>query len=201
MTPRAMAATLRRYRAEWRAALARRDYAATRSILGDALSAVSADTRAALAAETRALNELLALDRRLQDLRDGGARGRIPAARHAFAIPLTQPFGEAWQSAIDQNDHAVASRALGQAIAAVSRRMARKARSQQALIGRLRRLQRTPLEFSAGPARCAFCGGTDQPGIDSGRLFLCADCVRKASEILAEAGAPRDRAASRSRQT
>jgi hypothetical protein len=60
-----MAATLRRYRAEWQAALARRDYAATRTILAAAVSAVSKEASADLDTETRALHELLALDRRL----------------------------------------------------------------------------------------------------------------------------------------
>jgi hypothetical protein len=68
--------------------------------------------------------------------------------------------------------------------------MAKQTRSQQVLIARLRRLQRTPLEFSLVPARCAFCGGTTQPGIDSGRLFVCTECIQQAYGILGDVGRP-----------
>lgn len=187
----ALAAALRRYRAEWKAALARRDYPATRTILGTALSAVAEAASGELEAETRALHELLALDRRLQDIADGEGRLRMPAPGLAFATPVTRRFGASWDRAMGGADYPGASRVLRQAIAALSRRMARRTRAQQSLIDRLRRLQRTPLELQSMPARCALCGGTDHPGVDSGRLFICSECVQKASEILAEAGALR----------
>jgi hypothetical protein len=183
-----MAEALRRYRAEWKAALARRDYTKTRAILRTALSAVSKDAGSELDIDTRALHELLALERRLQSITDGEAPARIPPARHAFGLPSTRRFRGPWDRAIGEANHAVASKVLRRAIAALSRRMARRTRAQQTLINRLRRLQRTPLEFSPVPARCAFCGGTDDPGIDSGRLFVCTDCIQQAYEILAEAG-------------
>jgi len=186
VTRRAMAATLRRYRAEWQAALARRDYAATRAILGAALSAVSKEASADLDVETRALNQLLALDRRLQDIVDGEAPLRFPPVSQAFAAPSTRRFRQPWERAIDCEDHAVAATVVRRAIAAISRQMAKRARSQQVLIDRLRRLQRTPLQFSPGAARCAFCGGTQQAGIDSGRLFMCTECIQQAYDILAD---------------
>jgi hypothetical protein len=188
-----MAAILRRYRAEWRAALARRDYATTRTILGAAVSAVSQEASAALDTETRALHELLALDRRLQDVADGHVPPRLPPVRHAFAIPSTKRFRQPWDRALVAADHVGASKVLRRAIAILSRQMAKQARSQQALIGRLRRLQRAPLEFSPVPARCAFCGGVDQPGVDSGRLFICTECVQQAHGILGEVGKRRGR--------
>src|SRR5262245_39047670 len=181
-----MAATLRRYRAEWRTALARRDYATTRTILGAALSAVSEEASADLDTETRALNELLALDRRLEDIRDGQAPARFPPTRQAFATPLTRRFGRLWDRAIQGENQVVASKVLRRAIAALSSHMARRARAQQVLIDRLRRLQRTPLKFRQVPARCAFCGGVKQPGVDSGRLFMCMECVQQAYDILAD---------------
>jgi hypothetical protein len=186
-----VASTLRHYHAEWQAALARRDYARTRSILGEAMAAVSAQSSARLEAETRALNELLALERRLQRIVEGDAPARLPAVKHAFAAPSTRRFLRAWERTLAAADAAGAALVVRRCLAALSRRMAAQTRSQQALIARLQRLQRTPLRFRAAPARCALCGGDREPGIDSGRLFVCAECVRKAAEILAEAG--RDR--------
>jgi hypothetical protein len=181
-----MAATLRRYRAEWQAALARRDYATTRAILGAAVSAVAKEASAGLEAETRALHELLALDRRLEDVADRERPARLPLARHAFAIPETKRFRRPWDQAIEGADYVGASKVLRRAIATLSRQMARQARSQQVLIARLKRLQRTPLEFSPVPARCALCGGATQPGIDSGRLFICTECIHQAHGILGD---------------
>jgi hypothetical protein len=186
MTRRARAAALRRYRAEWRAALARRDYATTRTVLGAALSAVSKEASADLDTETRGLNDLLALERRLQDISDGEAPVRFPPARRAFETPSTRPFRQPWDLAIDTADYRGASRLLRRAIAALSRQMAKRARSQALLIDRLRRLQRTPLQFRALPERCALCGGTKQPGVDSGRLFICIECIEQAYDILAD---------------
>ena len=189
---RATAAALRRYRAEWRAAIARRDYAATRSILGAALSAVSEEGRADLDVETQALNELLALERRLQDIIAGEVRARVPPVRQAFAVPSTRRFRGTWDRAIAGVDYEGAARILRQAIAALSRRIAKRANARQALVKRLKRLQRAPLEFNPTPTRCAFCGGTNHPGVDSGKLFVCTECIEKACEILDEAGgAPR----------
>ena len=190
MTRRATAATLRRYRAQWRAALARRDYATTRSIISTALDTVSKAASAKLDTDVRALHGLLALERRLQDIADGEVPARLPAAGHAFAVPSTKRFHGPWGRAVEAADYVAASKVLRTAIAAISRRMASRARSQQALINQLRRLQRAPLEFSAVPARCALCGGTDHPGIDSGTLFICAECIQKAAEILAETAGP-----------
>lgn len=189
MTRRATAATLRRYRAEWRAALARRDYATTRSILHTALNAVSKQGSAQLETDIGALHGLLALERRLQDIVDGEAPARLPPVGHAFAVTSTKRFRGPWDRAVEAADYAAASRVLRGAIAAISRQMASRTRSQQGLINQLRRLQRAPLKFSSVPARCALCGGADHPGIDSGTLFVCAECIQKASEILAEAGA------------
>ena len=191
MTRRTTAATLRRYRAEWQAALARRDYAATRAILGTALDVVSKEASAKLETEVRALHDLLALERRLQAIADG-VRARFPAPGPAFAVPSTKRFRGPWGRAIEGADYVAASKVLRGAIAAISRRMASQSRSQQALITQLRRLQRAPLKFSAVPARCALCGGADHPGIDSGTLFICAECIQKASEILAETAGPHD---------
>lgn len=190
MTRRATAATLRRYRAEWRAALARRDYATTRNILGTALDVVSREASASLDTDVRALHGLLALERRLQDASVGEAPARFPAAVHAFSVPATKKFLGPWERAVDEQDYVAASNVLRGAIAAISRRMAGHTRSQQAVIDQLRRLQRAPLRFSPVPARCALCGGADRPGIDSGTLFICAECIQKASEILAEAAGP-----------
>jgi hypothetical protein len=189
VTRRATAATLRRYRAEWRAALARRDYATTRRIIGTALDAVSQDASAHAKPDVRALHGLLALERRLQEVADGHLHGRLPPAGHAFAVPSTKRFGRPWSQAVEAADHAAASKVLRAAIAAISRRLATHTRSQEALINQLRRLQRAPLAFSSAPARCALCGGADHPGVDSGTLFICAECIQKASEILAEATA------------
>ena len=201
MTRRSMAATLRRYRAEWQSALARRDYASTRAILGAALSAVSEEASVELDTETRALHELLALDRRVQDITDGEVRARLRPAGHAFAIPSTKRFRGWWDRAVEEADYAGASKVLRQAIAAVSRRVVERTRAQQAVISRLRTLQRTPLVFSPAPARCAFCGGTNHPGVDSGKLFICAECIEKACETLAEtAGRRNARVSARPRQ-
>src|SRR5437867_5649576 len=201
VTRRSMAATLRRYRAEWQSALARRDYASTRTILGAALSAVSGEASAELDTETRALHRLLALDRRVQDIADGGAPARVPPIGQAFAIPSTKRFRGSWDRAVEEADYVGASKVLRQAISALSRRVVQRTRAQQAVISRLRTLQRTPLEFSPAPARCAFCGGTNHPGVDSGRLFICAECIEKACEILAEtAGRRNARASARPRQ-
>ena len=186
MTRRAIAATLRRYRAEWQAALARRDYATTRTILNAAASAVSKEASAALEAETRALHELLALDRRLEDIAKRAVPARLPTASHAFATSATRRFRGPWDRAMEAALHVSALKVVRRAIEALSREMAKQARSQQVLIARLRRLQRTPLEFSPVPARCALCGGTTQPGIDSGRLFVCTECVQQAHNILAD---------------
>jgi hypothetical protein len=186
MTRHEMAATLRRYRAEWQAALARRDYATTRAFLGAAVCAVANEASTQLEAETRALHELLALDRRLEDVVDREQPARLPLASHAFAITETKRFRRPWDQAIDGADYVGASKVLRRAIAALSSRMARQARSQQVLIARLKRLQRTPLEFSPVPARCALCGGTTQPGIDSGRLFICTECIHQAHGILGD---------------
>jgi hypothetical protein len=187
VTRRATAATLRRYRAEWRGALARRDYAATRTILGTALDAVSQEASARLAIDVRALHGLLALERRLQDISEGEAPARFPPAVHAFSVPATKRFREPWGRAVEETDYVTASKVLRSALAAISRRMAGHTRSQQALIGQLRRLQRAPLKLSSAPARCALCGCVDHRGIDSGTLFVCAQCIQRASEILAEA--------------
>ncbi len=192
MTRRAVASTLRRYHAEWQAALARRDYAKTRAILGEAMAAVSAQSSARLDAETRALHELLALERRLQGMADGDAPPRLPAVKHAFAAAPTRRFSGPWQRALAASDYVGAARVLRRCLAILSRRMADETRSQQALIARLQRLQRTPLQFRAAPARCALCGGDRESGVDSGRLFVCAECVRKAAEILADAGRDRE---------
>jgi hypothetical protein len=184
---RATAGILRRYRAEWRAALARRDYATTRSILHTALNAVSRESSAEIETDVRALHSLLALERRLQGIVEGELPVRLPPVGHAFAVPSTARFRELWDRAVEAADYVAASTVLRGAIAAISRRMASHTRSQQALIDQLRRLQRAPLKFKVVPARCALCGGSDHPGVDSGTLFICADCVQKASEILAEA--------------
>lgn len=188
MSRRATAATLRRYRAEWKAALARRDYAATRAILGTALDAVSKEASAKLEAEVRALHALLALERRLDAIADGESPARLPPVGPAFSVPSTARFRDEWSRAVEHRDHAAASKVLRAAIAAISRRMASQARSQRELIGQLRRLQRTPLRLCSAPERCALCAGTQLPGIDSGTLFVCSECIHKASEILAEAG-------------
>ena len=187
MTRRATAAALRRYRAEWRAALARRDYAATRSVITTALDAVSKEASAKAEPDVRALHGLLALERRLQDIADGQVPARLPLPGYAFGVPSTKTFGRSWARAIEAADYAGASKVLRRAIAAISRRMASHTRSQQALINQLRRLPRAPLRFISVPARCALCGGADNPGVDSGTLFICAECIQKASEILAEA--------------
>jgi hypothetical protein len=184
-----MAATLRRYRSEWQAALARRDYAATRTILDAAVSAVSKEASADLDAETRALHELLALDRRLEDVANRAVPPRLPPASHAFATATTRRFRQPWDRAVDGADYVGAHKVLRRAIDALSRQMAKQARSQNVLIARLRRLQRTPLEFSPVPARCALCGGTTQPGIDSGRLFVCTECIQQAHSILGDVSA------------
>jgi hypothetical protein len=181
-----MAGTLRRYRAEWQAALGRRDYAATRAILGAAVSAVSKEASAELDTETRALHELLALDRRLEDIAGREVPARLPPASHAFAIPATMRFRRPWYRAINEAEYVGASKIVRRAIAALSREMAKQTRAQQQLVERLRRLQRTPLVFSPVPARCAFCGGTQQPGIDSGRLFICTECIQQAYGILGD---------------
>jgi hypothetical protein len=188
-----MAATLRRYRSEWQAALARRDYAATRTILDAAVSAVSKEASADLDTETRALHELLALDRRLEDVANRAVPPRLPPASHAFATATTRRFRQPWNRAMDGADHVGARRVLRRAIDALSRQMAKQARAQHTLIARLRRLQRTPLEFSPVPARCALCGGTTQPGVDSGRLFVCAECIQQAHNILADVSRPQGR--------
>jgi hypothetical protein len=190
VTRRATAATLRRYRAEWQAALARRDYATTRTILGAAVAAVSKEASADLDTETRALHELLALDRRLEDVADSVVPPRLPSVSHAFETVATRRFRRPWEQALEGADYNGALKVLRRAIGALSRRMAKQARSQQVLIARLRRLQRTPLEFSFVPARCAFCGGTTQPGIDSGRLFVCTECIHQAYSILGDVGRP-----------
>jgi len=190
MTRRAMAATLRRYRSEWQAALARRDYAATRTILDAAVSAVSREASADLDTETRALHELLALDRRLEDVANRAVPPKLPPASHAFATATTRRFRQPWDRAVDGADFAGAHKVLRRAIDALSRQMAKQARSQHALVARLRRLQRTPLEFSPVPARCALCGGTTQPGIDSGRLFVCTECIQQAHDILEDRRRP-----------
>jgi len=193
MTRRAMAATLRRYRAEWQAALARRDYATTRTILDAAVSAVSKEASAELDTETRALHELLALDRRLEDVANRAVPARLPTVSYAFATAATRRFRRPWDRAMEGADHVGALKVLRQAIGALSRQMAKQARSQNVLIARLRRLQRTPLEFSPVPARCALCGGTTQPGIDSGRLFVCTECIHQAHDILADSSRPQGR--------
>jgi Arc/MetJ-type ribon-helix-helix transcriptional regulator len=180
------AAALRQYRAEWKAAWARRDYAKTRTILAAAMATLSRETTDELDLETRALHELLALDRRLESIATGEGPSQLPPARQAFEAPSTRGFRDQWQRAVDRADYGSASSVVREAIASVSRQLARRTRSQQALIERLRRLQRRPLEFRSVPMRCALCGGTEQPGVDSGRLFICTDCVLKANEILAE---------------
>jgi hypothetical protein len=185
-----VAATLRRYHAEWQAALTRRDYARTRTILGDALTALSAPTSTLLDAETRALHELLALDRRLHAVADGEAPARWPVAKWAFAVAPLRRFRRSWKRALDAADYGEAARVLGRCLDLLSRQMARKTRSRQSLVARLRRLQRTPLRFSPEPARCALCGGDRRPGVDSGRLFVCTECVEMASEILAAESRP-----------
>lgn len=190
MTRRAMAATLRRYRSEWQAALARRDYAATRTILDAAVSAVSKEASADLDTETRALHELLALDRRLEDVASRAVPPRLPPTSHAFATATTRRFRQPWDRAVDGADYVGAHKVLRRAIDALSRQMAKQARSQNVLIARLRRLQRTPLELSPVPARCALCGGTTQPGIDSGRLFVCTECIQQAHDILEDGRRP-----------
>lgn len=186
MTRRTAAATLRRYRTEWQAALAERDFAKTRTILGAALSAVAREATGDLDKETHALHELLALDRRIEAIVEDEAPARLPPARRAFALPSTKPFRESWHRAIDAADYRAASTVLRGAIVALSAQLANRARSQQTLISRLKRLQRTPLEFAPAASRCSFCGGTSHPGVDSGRLFICTDCIQKAGEILAE---------------
>jgi len=190
MTRRAIAATLRRYRAEWQAALARRDYATTRTILDAAVSAVSKEASADLDAETRALHELLALERRLEDVASRVIPAKLPPANDAFKTASTKRFRGPWDRALNAGDHAAALKVIRQAIGALSRHMAKQARAQHMLVARLRRLQRTPLEFSPTPARCALCGGTTRPGIDSGRLFVCTECVRQAHDILADVVKP-----------
>jgi hypothetical protein len=186
MTRRAIAATLRRYRAEWQAALARRDYAKTRAILDAAVSAVAKEASADLDAETRALHELLALERRLEDVASRAIPAKLPAATDAFKTATTRRFRGPWDRSLKAADPAAALKVVRQAIGALSRHMAKQARAQQMLIARLRRLQRTPLEYSPTPARCALCGGTTRPGIDTGRLFVCTECVRQAHDILAD---------------
>src|SRR6267142_4422240 len=148
MTRRAMAATLRRYRAEWQAALARRDDARTRTILDAAVRAVSQESSAALDTETRALHELLALDRRLEDVTSRAVPARLPPAHYAFATVATRRFRRSWDRAMEGADHVGALKVLRRAIEALSRQMAKQARAQNVLMARLRRLQRTPLEFS-----------------------------------------------------
>jgi hypothetical protein len=189
VSKRTTVATLRRYRAEWQAALKRRDYVKTRKILGAALSVVSSEASEGLDRETRALQELLALDRRIQAITDGEAPARLPPARLAFSVPPTCGFRDPWHAAIEAADHHRAARVLAEAIAALSRQLVKRTRSQQALITRLRRLQRKPLVFNPVPGRCAFCGGTTHPGVDTGRIFMCRECVRMAYEILAEESA------------
>jgi hypothetical protein len=186
MTRRAIAATLRRYRAEWQAALARRDYATTRTILDAAVSAVSKEASADLDAETRALHELLALERRLEEVATRAVPAKLPPVTDAFKTATTRRFRGPWSRAMDAADHMAALKVIRQAIGALSRHMASQARAQHTLIARLRRLQRTPLEYSPTPARCALCGGTTRPGIDSGRLFVCTECVRQAHDIVAD---------------
>src|SRR5262249_54430855 len=133
-----------------------------------------------------ALHELLVLDRRLEAIADAEAPARLPPSNVAFAVPSTEPFGAPWHAAVERADYPQASRILREAVAALSRHLLKRTRSQQAMIGRLKRLQRAPLSFSAVWTRCAFCGGTSQPGVDSGRLFICRECVRIAFSILAE---------------
>jgi hypothetical protein len=166
--------------------LARRDYAKTRAILAEAMSTLSRETNEELDAEARALQELLALDRRLDAIMTGEAPTQPPAARLAFGAPSTSLFRDSWQAAVDAADYSSATRVVRDAIASVSRKLVNRTRSQQALIERLKRLQRTPLEFCPVPSRCALCGDTGQPGVDSGRLFVCVQCIVKANEILAE---------------
>jgi len=174
----------------WHAALARRDYATTRTILDAAVSAVSKEASADLDAETRALHELLALERRLEDVASRVIPARLPPANDAFKTASTKRFRGPWDRALNAGDHAAALKVIRQAIGALSRHMAKQARAQHMLVARLRRLQRTPLEFSPTPARCALCGGTTRPGIDSGRLFVCTECVRQAHDILADVVKP-----------
>jgi hypothetical protein len=154
--------------------------------VGAALAAVSKEAGAELDTQTRALHELLALDRRLEDVVARDVPARLPPARHAFGIPATKRFRGPWDQAIERRNHVGASRILRRAIASLYRQMAKQTRSQQLLIERLRRRLRTPLEFSPDPARCAFCGGTNQPGIDSGTLFMCTECVLQAYAILGD---------------
>ena len=154
--------------------------------MGAALAAVSKEAGAELDTETRALHELLAFDRRLEDVAAREVPPRLPPASHAFATPATRRFRRPWDRAVEGADYVGASRILRRAIATLSRQMAKQARSQQLLIERLRRRLRTPLEFSPDPARCAFCGGTNQPGIDSGTLFICTECVHQAYGIVGE---------------
>jgi hypothetical protein len=173
MTRRTTAATLRRYRAEWQAALAQRDYAKTRRILGVALSTISTDTLRDLDYDTRSLNALLALDRRLESIREGEAPMRMAFATEAFAASATTRFREAWREAVKTADCPRASKIVRDAIAAVSRALATRARSQQVLIARLKKLQRVPLRLSSSPSRCAFCGGISQPRLDPATYLLC----------------------------
>jgi hypothetical protein len=186
MSRRTTAARLRRYRSEWQAALKRRDFIKTRKLAGAALSAVASQNSQDLARETQALHELLALDRRLQAIANGEAPARLPSARAAFTLPSTRELGLRWQSAVDAADFAQASRVVSGAVAALSRQLLERSRSQQALIRRLKHLQRKPLSFNPVPNRCAFCGGSDQTGVDSGSLFMCETCVRMAFALLAE---------------
>src|SRR4029079_16594518 len=137
--------------------------------------------------EVRALHALLALERRLQAVADGEGPARLPPLRPALSVPAATRFRGPWGRAVEERDYIGALKVLHGAVAAISRRMASQARSQRELIHQMRRLQRAPLRFSPELARCALCGGTQHPGIDSGTLFVCADCIHKASEILAEA--------------
>src|SRR4029079_12229610 len=105
---------------------------------------------------------------------------------HAFETVATRRFRRPWEQALEGADYVGALKVLRRAIGALSRQMARRARSQQLLIARLRRLRRAPLECSFVPARCAFCGGTTRPGIDSGRLFVCTECIHQAYSILGD---------------
>ena len=151
------------------------------------MAAVSKEASADLDIETRALHQLLALDRCVQGIRDGEAPRRTPTAKSAFAVASTRRFRGPWERAVLAVDYIGAADILRRAIAALSRRIAKRTRTQQALINRLQRLQRKPFEFSAAPSRCAFCSATNQAGIDSGLLFICAECVQQAYEIVVEA--------------
>jgi hypothetical protein len=102
------------------------------------VSAVSKEASADLDAETRALHELLALERRLEEVATRAIRRSCRLVTDAFKTATTRRFRGPWSRAMDAADHMAALKVIRQAIGALSRHMASQARAQHTLIARLR---------------------------------------------------------------